>query len=258
MPSSKHVQQCVADVLGELPMHGSAVIVFVAGNSLPNAVIGGRGGPAPGIESSQRRAIGILAIRKSIIRSGGILHHFWWRACHGRHGGGRGSQLPEPVRIHHQPVEDGTHVHVGAQLGSWVVGISCLVGEDHRIVDALLAPQQVVIDRHVHRAGDGLKHDFRLVAAVVGGVDSQGISGVRKGGPAGVIIVKRSAAPAVASGQKVRAVIDEAGDGSIGRVDDEGDDAVGQRDVGAVGRHRDIGSGAGATTGDVSLGKGGQ
>ncbi len=99
MPSPKHVKQRVADVLGEFPVHGAAVIIFMAGGGLPDAVFGGRGSPAPGIDLAQRRAIGILAIRKSVINSGGILHHFRRRAGHGCDRGAGRSHLPEAVGV---------------------------------------------------------------------------------------------------------------------------------------------------------------
>jgi hypothetical protein len=200
---------------------------------------------------AQGGAVGIFAIRESVIDSGGILHHFGGGARHGRNCGSGRRHLPEPVRVHGQPVEDGAHVHVGTQFGAGIVNVAGLVGEDDRIVDALLPAQQVIIDGHVHRAFRRLEPHFRLVASVIRGVHGQRINGIRQNGPAGVVEVKVSPSPAIAPGQKVYAVIDETRDVPVGRIDDEGDDAVGQRDVRAVLGHGHVGTRTGAATGDV-------
>ena len=63
VPTPEHIQQRVADVLGELPMHGSAIIILVAGYGLPNAVGCARGSPTPDVELSQRIAVGVFAFR---------------------------------------------------------------------------------------------------------------------------------------------------------------------------------------------------
>ena len=160
--------------------------------------------------------------------------------------------MPETVGVHGQPVEDGAHVHVGAQFGAGIVGITGLVGEDHRIINALLPAQQVVIDGHVHGAGRGLKPHFRLVAAVVGGVDGQCINRIRQGGPTGVIEVKTSAA--ATPGQEVRAVVSEVRDGPAGLNNRKGDDAVRQDHGPAVVGHGYVGSGACAAAGDIGMG----
>jgi hypothetical protein len=153
VPSPEHIQQRVADVFRELPMHGSTVQIFVAGDGLPDAIIGGRRGPTPGVEFSQGCAVGIFAIRVSVINPTGPLHHFGRRA-HDRHGRiARRCHLPEAVGIHAQPIEDGAHVHIGTQFSAGVVDVASLVGEDHRIVDTLLSAQEIVIDGHVHGAG---------------------------------------------------------------------------------------------------------
>ncbi len=125
------------------------------------------------------------------------------------------------------------------------------MGKNHRVVNSLLSAQQVVINRHVHGTGEGLEKNFRLGAAVIGGVDSQGIGGVREGGPAGVIKVKTS--PAAAAGQKVGAVVGEVRDGSAGLVDGEGNNAVREDHRPAVVGHGNIGAGAGAAAGHIGV-----
>jgi len=137
--ASEHVQQCVADMLSELPMHGAAVIYFMAGNGLPDTVIRGRGSPTPGVDLPQWRAVGIFAIREPVIDPAGPLHHFRRRAGHGGSSiGGRG-HLPEPVRVHTQPIEGGAYIHIGSQFSAGVVGIAGLMGKDYRVVDTLLS-----------------------------------------------------------------------------------------------------------------------
>ena len=163
--------------------------------------------------------------------------------------------MPETVRIHAQPVEDRAYIHIGTQFGAGVVNVAGLVGEDHRIVDALLPAQQVVIDGHVHGAGCRLKPHFRLVAAVVGGVHGQCIDRIRQGGPTRVIEVKAS--PAAAPSQKVCTVVSEVRDAPAGLVDSEGNDAVGQDHGSAVVGHRYVGSRTGTAAGDIGLRKGG-
>jgi hypothetical protein len=128
------------------------------------------------------------------------------------------------------------------------------VSKDHRIVDALLPAQQIIIDGHVHGAGYRLKQNFRLVASVVGWVDGQRIGRVCQRGPAGAI--KIEVASAVTSGQKVRPVVGEIRDIPVGRIDGDGNNAVRQDHVRAVGGNRDIGPGASAAAGDVGLGNG--
>ena len=80
MAATEHIQQCVADVLRELPVHGSAVIILVAGHRLPDAVGRTRGSPTPNVELAQRIAIGVFALRESVINAAGPLGHFLGRA----------------------------------------------------------------------------------------------------------------------------------------------------------------------------------
>jgi hypothetical protein len=250
--ASEHVEQGVADVFGEFPVHGPAVFKLMARERLPNAVRLGGGSPTPGIDLAQGRAVGIFAIRISGIDSAGPLHHFRGRASHCGGSIGGGSHLPESVRVHAQPVEDGSNVHVGPQFSARVVDVAGLVSKDHRIVDTLLSPKKVVVDGHVHGAGRRLEPHFRLVAPVVGGVHGQGIDGVRQGGAAGAVKVKVTAP--ISSGQEVRSVVGKIRNVTAGLIDGEGNDAVRQDHGTSVVRDRDIGSRSRASTRHIGLG----
>ena len=219
MTTPEHVQQRVADVLGEFTVHGPAVQELMAGKGLPDPVGRTGGGPPVGVHFSQGGAVGVLALGGPRVDPAGPLPDFRRGARHGHVGGIGIRHLSEAVGVHAQPVEERAHVHVGAQFAAWVIGVVGLVGEDHRVVDALLPAEQVVINGHVHGVRRRLEPHFRLVTAVVGGVHAQRINGVRQGGPARTVEVKIS--PTVSSGQEVGPVIGEVGDVPVALVKGE-------------------------------------
>ena len=247
----EHVQQCITDVLGELPVHGPSVVIFVAGNGLPDAIGCASGSPAPDVELAQGIAVGVLALRGSRINPAGPLHHFLGRPRHGHGGIARRRHLAETVGVHGEPVEDGAHVDVRSQFGAGIVGIAALVREDERVVKALLAAVQVEVDRRVHGAARLLEPYFRLIAAIVGGVHHQGIDRVVEGRSTGAIDVKMPTA--TSSGQEVGAIIGKIRDIGVCGVDSEGDDAVRQHDVRAVLGHGNVRSGTSASTSHIGV-----
>ena len=163
--------------------------------------------------------------------------------------------MAETVGVHAQPVKDRAYVHVGPQFGAGVVRIAGLVGEDHRVVDALLPPEKVVINGHVHGVGVGLKPHFSLVAAVAGGVHGQGINGVRQTWPAGAVEI--IGPPAMAPGQKVGSVVGEVGEVPVALVDGKGNDAVRQDYGSPVIRDGDVAASPGSTSGNIGERRGG-
>src|SRR5665213_3528907 len=192
MPAAEHVQKGVAEVLGELPVHGAAVQVFMAGESLPDAVRRGRGGAAIDVETAQRIAVGVFAAGGSVVDAAGAIKYFN-RRTHPTRRDIRvvvARHLAETVGVHTCKVEDGAHIHVRAEFGAGVGGIGGLMGEDKRVVDALLAAEHVVIEGAIHGATQRLKLHFRLGAAVVRRIHRQRVGGGRQGGAAGAVDVK--------------------------------------------------------------------
>jgi hypothetical protein len=85
-----------------------------------------------------------------------------------------------------------------------------------------------------------------LIATIVRGVHTQCIDGVRQRGPSGSVEVKGPTAAAAC--QEIHTVIGEVCDVSVGRVDGERNDAVGQHDIGAVLGHGNVGTLTGTAT----------
>ena len=126
------------------------------------------------------------------------------------------------------------------------------MGENERIVEALLAAVEVKVEGRIHGASRLLKPHFRLIASVVCGIHRQCIGRIVKSRPTRPVDIKMPAT--AAPGQEVRAAVGEVRDIAIGLVDSEGDDAVGQYNRSPIIGHRDIGPGTSATPWNIGIG----
>ena len=262
MVAIEHVQDRRADVAHQFRMQRAAVVILRGGQHVPESDIfpaRANAAPAPHALVAPVRAVFVFVLVASLIDSVGPQ-----RAFHrgGGHSDGRAAgDLHQLVAggIHTHPVENRARVNVVAALAHAECTVRAIVRPDRRNIKARRAPAHRVDHgkRHV-RLGRGRYRDFRVVAAVGGGIRDDGVVGENQSLVVAVLPIQL-AAVGISREQVERLAGSGVVEGVIDRRDlrarfrhRDGNDPVAHRRRGARAGQRDVRAGAGAAAGDVS------